>query len=226
MSSDPVKRTFDRAARDYDTIRLQIIPRVREVERLVQSYMVFPENRRIRILELGTGTGKWAAGALRRFPRAHYHGIDFSEQMLRVASHRLRRCADRILLENMDLNREMPDGRFDLIYSAFTIHHVRDKQKLFKHLGNLLNPDGLFLYLDITVAQSPALEARFLESWKAFMRSSPWPNRKIKRIIDDHLENDLPETVETQLAYLKTAGFKSYDLLWRHEKFAAFHARK
>ena len=226
MGSDPVKRTFDRAAGDYDTIRLQIIPKVRELEGLVRTYAVFPKNRRVRILELGTGTGKWAAGVLRRFPKAQYHGIDFSERMLQVASDRLKRFSDRILLENLDLNHETPSGRFDLIYSAFTVHHVQDKRKLFGSLRNLLKPDGLFLYMDITIAESPALEARFLESWKAFMRNSPWPNRKIKTIIDDHLENDIPETVETQLAYLKTAGFKTSDLLWRHEKFAAFHASK
>lgn len=57
-----VKRTFDQAAGNYDTFRLQIIPKVREVERLVQGYVTFPENRRIRILELGSGTGKWAVG--------------------------------------------------------------------------------------------------------------------------------------------------------------------
>jgi len=226
MGSAPVKRTFDQAAGNYDTIKIQIIPRYREVERLVQSYVVFPTTRRIRILELGTGTGKWAAGVLRRFPKAQYHGIDFSEQMLQAASDRLKRFAGRVILENLDLERETPDGRFDLIYSAFTIHHVRDKSKLFKKLRNLLMPEGLFLYVDITIANSAALEALFLESWKAFMRDSPWPNRKIKTIVNDHLENDIAETVEAQLAYLKAAGFKSYDLLWHHEKFAAFHACK
>jgi len=226
MSSDPVKRTFDQAAGHYDAIKIQIIPKYREVERLVQTYVVFPETRRIHVLELGSGTGKWAAGLLRRFPKAQYHGIDFSERMLQVASDRLKRFAGRVILENLNLNRETPDGRFDLIYSAFTIHHVRDKGKLFKKLRSLLMPKGLFLYEDITIASSPDLEARFLESWKAFMRNSPWPNRKIKTIINDHLENDIAETVEAQLAYLKTAGFTTYDLLWRHEKFAAFHARK
>ena len=202
------------------------MPKVREVERLVRTYVPFPKNKRIHVLELGTGTGKWASGALREFPKAQYHGIDFSEQMLQVASHRLKRYTDRILLENLDLNREMPSGRFDLIYSAFTIHHIRDKRKLFKNLWNLLKPDGLVLYIDITIAENPSLEARFLESWKAFMRNSSWPNRKIKTIIEDHLENDIAETVEAQLAYLKDARFRNRELLWRNEKFAAFHAQR
>ena len=62
MGRDPVQRTFGQAAGHYDTIKIQIIPKYREIERLIQAYVVFPKNRRIRILELGTGTGKWAAG--------------------------------------------------------------------------------------------------------------------------------------------------------------------
>jgi len=226
MSNDPVKRTFDEAAKQYDTIKVQIVPKVREVERLLRTYVAFPKKRRIRVLELGTGTGKWASGLLRAFPKAEYHGIDFSEQMLQFASNRLKSFSHRIILENLDLNRETPTGRVDLIYSAFTIHHIRDKRKLFKKLWNLLKPAGLFLYIDITVAESPSVEARFLESWKAFMRHSPWPNRKIKTIIDDHFENDIAETVEAQLAYLREARFRNRELLWRHEKFAAFHAQR
>ena len=145
--------------------------------------------------------------------------------MLQLASRRLKRFADRVLLENLDLNQETPTGKFDLIYSVFTIHHIRDKQVFFNDLRTLLKPDGLFLYVDITIASSPDLEELFLDSWKAFMRNSPWPNHKIKRIIDDHLENDIPETVEIQLQYLREAGFRSCDLIWRYEKFAAFYAR-
>jgi tRNA (cmo5U34)-methyltransferase len=226
MTGKTVRRAFDKAAEDYDKIKVEIIPKYGEVERLIRGYLTFPKTRRIHILELGTGTGKWASGVLRAFPRAQYHGIDFSNHMLHVASRRLERFGDRVTLENLDLNRQRPVGPFDLIYSAFTIHHVRDKRGLFKDLRALLKPDGLLMFADITIASSPDLEARFLESWKAFMRKSPWPDHKINTIVDDHLENDIPDTVENQLKYMGEAGFASYDLIWRHEKFAAFHARR
>ena len=225
MSSKVVKATFDKAAKDYDRIIVQIVPKYREIERLIQGYLAFPKSCRLSILELGTGTGKWASGVLRAYPKAHYHGIDFSEQMLQIASRRLKRFADRVLLENLDLNQEIPAGKFDLIYSAFAIHHIRDKHSLFSELRNLLKPDGLFLYADVTIASGPDLEELFLDRWKTFMRNSPWPNHKIKTIIDDHLENDIPEVVEVQLKYLREAGFRSCDIIWRHEKFAVFHAK-
>jgi len=227
MNRDVVRRSFDQAASKYDTIKIQIVPKYREAERLLQGYVAFPKTRCVRILELGTGTGKWASGILCDFPKAHYHGVDFSEAMLQVASSRLRTFAGRpVILQKLDLNEETPTGQFDLIYSAFTIHHVQDKRKLFRSLRDLLKPRGLFLYMDITIASNSALESRFLKSWKRFMQKSPWPNHKIKRIIDDHFENDIPETVETQLKYLGETGYTHYDVVWRYEKFAAFHAQK
>jgi tRNA (cmo5U34)-methyltransferase len=225
MSSIVVKATFDKVAKDYDRIKVQIVPKYREVEALIQGYLTFPKSSHISILELGTGAGKWASGLLRAFPNAHYHGIDCSDQLLQMASQRLKRFSDRVLLESLDLNEEKLTGKFDLTYSVFTIHHIRDKRGFFSDLRTVLKPDGLFLYVDITIANSPDLEKFFMDSWKAFMRNSPWPNHKIKRIIDDHRENDIPETVEIQLQYLRDAGFKSCDLIRRYEKFAAFHAR-
>jgi len=225
MTSKVVKATFNRVAKDFDRIIVQIVPKYREIERLMQGYLTFPKSCRLRILELGTGTGKWASGVLRAYPKAHYHGIDFSEQMLQIASRRLKRFGGRVLLENLDLNQEIPAGEFDLIFSAFAIHHIRDKRRLFRELSNLLKPDGLFLYADVTIASSPDLEESFMDWWKLFMRNSPWPNHKIKMIINDHLENDIPATVEVQLQYLREAGFRSCDIIWRYGKFAIFHAK-
>ena len=225
MKGSVVRDTFNKAAKDYDKIKVQIVPKYREVETLIQGYLRFPKSRHLSILELGTGTGKWASGILGAFPNAHYHGIDFSEQMLKMAAERLKRYACRVLLENLDLNQQIPTGKFDLIYSMFAIHHIHNKHGFFNNLRTLLKPNGLFLYVDITVASSQDLEELFLDNWKVFMRKSPWPNHRIKRIIDDHLENDLPETVEIQMQYLREVGFKSCDLIWRYEKFAAFHAK-
>ena len=80
MKKAIVKQTFDKAAGEYDKIKVQIIPRYREMERLIQEYITLPQNRRINILELGTGTGKWAAKMLNTYPKAHYYGIDFSDK--------------------------------------------------------------------------------------------------------------------------------------------------
>ncbi|MFC1822136.1 class I SAM-dependent methyltransferase [Thermodesulfobacteriota bacterium] len=226
MEKAIIQQTFDKAAGDYDRIKVQIIPKYREMERLIQEYISFPRNRRVGILELGTGTGKWASGMLNKYPKAHYYGIDFSGNMLDAATEKLKKFGDRYNLQNLDLNEEQPTGKYDLIHSAFTLHHVREKKRLFKVLFSLLKRGGCFLYMDITIAKGQDQEAMFMKRWKDFMTNSSWPNNRIKTIIDDHLKNDMPETVENQLRCLGDAGFKSYDVIWRYDKFAVFLASK
>ena len=226
MNKEKVKKNFNTVAKGYDRLKTQIIPRYREVEKLMQSYILLPRNTRARILELGTGTGQWASRILKRFPNAHYNGVDFSENMLSLASHNLRCYADRVNLQNLDLNRATLTGRYDLIYSSFALHHIEDKQKFFKMIHKLLKRKGRFLYIDVTSAHSRNLEKLFMESWKNFMRNSACPNNRLRKVITDHLENDIPETVENQLQFLQSAGYKNYELIWRFEKFAAFYAQK
>jgi hypothetical protein len=78
---------------------------------------------------------------------------------------------------------------------------LTDKRRFSRSLRDLLKPRGLLLYSDITIASSPSLETCFLQSWRDFMRKSPWLSHKIKRIIEDHLENDMPETVPSGAAF-------------------------
>ncbi len=226
MNENKVKKNFNTVANGYDRFKTQIIPRYREVEKLTQSYVLLPEDTKAKILELGTGTGQWASRILKLFPNAHYNGVDFSENMLALASHKLKNYADRVNLQKLNLNKDTLTGRYDLIYSSFALHHIEDKQKIFKMIHKLLKRKGRFLYIDVTSAHSRNLEKLFMESWKNFMRNSACPNNRIRKVITDHLENDIPETVENQLQFLQSAGYKDYDLIWRFEKFAAFYAQK
>ena len=65
-----------------------------------------------RVLELGTGTGVTARAVLERHPRAHLTGVDSSEHMLAVAA---LPGAD---LRLQDLRAALPEGPFDLVFSA------------------------------------------------------------------------------------------------------------
>ena len=226
MKKTIVENRFDNVARDYDKLKVQIIPKYREVEKLVLEYINFPKNQRIEILELGTGTGLFASKLLLKFPRARYFGIDLSDKMLEVASHKLKNYRDRVELQKVDLNKKELLGKYDLIVSFFTIHHVLNKKAFIEHLHKLLKKAGVFIFADVTIADHKILEDTFINRWKSFIKSTSLPNRKIKNIIDDHLQNDRPEDIEKLLAHFKKAGFKCYAPIWVYEKFALFYAKK
>jgi malonyl-CoA O-methyltransferase len=226
MGKTSVEKHFDAMARDFEHVKRKVIPGYREIEKCIFSYLPFTKSRKIAVLELGTGTGALALDLLKYFPRASYAGIDFSSKMLEIASYRLRKHVKRITLQNADLNKIKIEGRYDLIISLFTIHHVFNKKGLLKNLYTLLKPGGCFFYADAAFSRNEKLEKQFIESWKNFMSRSGLSKGNIGKVIEAHKRYDHPETVETQLHFIKTAGFKNYDIVWCREKNAAFFATK
>jgi ubiquinone/menaquinone biosynthesis C-methylase UbiE len=219
-----VRATFDRLAREYDELKLRVIPGYRQVQDLALRYA--SERPRDRVLELGCGTGEWASAFLRSHAASEYVAIEFSPKMRDIASNRLSLHGSRCQLLDHDLNDALPDGPFDLIVSFFAIHHVHNKQRLVENVFGSLASSGLFLYADITVMADPLLERSCLDGWVSFMQGAGLDPERIPYVLADHRENDLAESASTQLSYLRAAGFAPAEVIWSWEKFALFYAAK
>jgi tRNA (cmo5U34)-methyltransferase len=135
-----------------------------------------------RVLELGTGSGVTSRRVLARHPHAHLTGVDSSEHMLAAAD---LPGADLCLQDLLD---PLPEGPFDLVFSALAIHHLdaAAKADLFVRVAAVLAPGGRFVMADVVVPEDPAdvvtpLDAGF----------------------------DLPETVPDLLAWLGDAGLRA-----------------
>lgn len=106
-----------------------------------------------RFLEIGSGPGYQTAEVARENREVDVTAVEPSEDMLTVAksyieqrglSHRVRfvqgSVEDRALIEDL--------GRFDLIYSTFSLHHWKDPVKGIQHLYQVLNDKGVLLVYD------------------------------------------------------------------------------
>jgi tRNA (cmo5U34)-methyltransferase len=149
-----------------------------------------------RVLELGTGTGVTSRRVLERHPQAQLTGVDSSEHMLAVAE---LPGAD---LRLQDLRDALPDGPFDLVFSALAVHHLDGpgKADLFARIAAALAPGGRFVMADVIVPEDPAdivtpLDAGF----------------------------DLPDTVPDLLAWLRDAGLRAR-VSWRARDLAVLVA--
>lgn len=111
------------------------------------------------VLDLGFGTGKLTRRLYQEGCRIT--GIDFSEEMLRLA----RRHMPRAELIRHDFSRGLPEAlfgrRFDFILCTYAIHHLDDGQKLrlIEQLRPLLTPGGALLIGDVAFATRAELEA-------------------------------------------------------------------
>jgi tRNA (cmo5U34)-methyltransferase len=110
-----------------------------------------------RILELGTGTGETARRVLHRHPDARMVGIDISEGMLAAARRDLP-SAQVEQLQVRGIQEPLPDGPFDLVISALTVHHLDDagKADLFHRIARSLRSGGRFVLGDVVVPDNPA----------------------------------------------------------------------
>jgi tRNA (cmo5U34)-methyltransferase len=220
--NDTVRDTFDRLASEYDELKLRIIPGYRQVQEMALRYSGSAD----RVLELGCGTGEWAAMFLDAHPHAEYTAIEFSAKIRELAAARFANRDDRFTLVDQDLNTPLPAGPFGLVAAFFAIHHVEDKKRLFREIFDRLNPGGLLIFADIMVAADPDLEQRFLDGWVRFMRDAGIEEERISTILDDHEQNDLPEPAARQIEYLRVSGFAVAEVIWSQEKYVLFYAEK
>ena len=149
------------------------------------------------ILELGTGTGETTRRILAAHPQAGLHGIDSSPEMLAAARSAL--SGYDVRLEVARIEDPLPDGPFDLIVSALTIHHLAgpDKAALFTRIAVLLPPGGRFVVADIVVPEDPDDVVTPIDP-------------------DDY---DQPSSTAEQLAWLTAAGLTAR-AQWAHRDLA------
>jgi SAM-dependent methyltransferase len=156
-----------------------------------------------RVLDLGTGDGRLLA--LLRRERAHLRGVglDVSDVMLDAARARFD-GEEHIQLVEHDLVNPLPKlGRFDAVVSSMAIHHLEHnrKRELYAEVFEVLEPGGVFANFEHVASPTQRLHIAFFAA------------------IGEPLEHEDPSDrlldVETQLRYLRDAGFTDVDCYWK-----------
>lgn len=134
-----------------------------------------------RILEIGVGTGRLFINSL--WHGADIHGIDISEEMLRVLRRKLTpEHHHRISLQNM-INFKMEHG-FDLVIAPFRVFmHLLDKEDQISTLNNVydhLKPGGKFIF--DTFVPDLAMLLKGLRDFTDF-EGEYEPGKKLKRTV-------------------------------------------
>jgi tRNA (cmo5U34)-methyltransferase len=179
--------------RSYRALMDEEVP---DYERLQDETVAATGARAERVLELGTGTGETARRVLAAHPAATLVGLDASRGML--AQARTVLPADRVDLRIGHLDDPLPDGPFDVVVSALTVHHLDGSGKagLFGRIAEALAPGGRFVLGDVVVPEDRA---------------------DVVTPIDG--DEDTPSSVADQLSWLDAAGLRSR-VAWSHRDLA------
>lgn len=105
-----------------------------------------------RFLEVGPGPGYQTVMVARKYKPEEISGLELSSDMVDVATEYIKRegFSGKIKfvygsVEDTDLVQSL--GKFDIIYSTFSLHHWTDPEKGIKNLFNVLTDGGiLFIY--------------------------------------------------------------------------------
>lgn len=106
-----------------------------------------------RYLEIGSGPGILTQIIATQHTNAEIIANDISPEMIKLAQQDLAEdLKTRIkykIGDACDINSIKDLGKFDLIYSTFTLHHWDNAELAIKNLYSMLNDNGLLYILDL-----------------------------------------------------------------------------
>ncbi|MDO9324863.1 MAG: methyltransferase domain-containing protein [Methanoregula sp.] len=223
---EQIKRAFDATASRYDGQRKWIIP---EIDNYYSTAVWAAEvkNPHPAILDIGAGTGLLSALMIQKFPDAILTLVDLSASMLGIARERFAERTDVRYITG-DYSSADFGGRYDLICSALSIHHLEheDKHRLYKKIYDALNPGGMFVNADQVLGETVAINRRYMAYWDEFLVPCPLSPEDKKQMLYRRDTFDKNEKLSVQLAWLQDCGFSEIDVVYKNRLFIVFTGRK
>ncbi len=184
-----------------------------EIYRDVQRFFADRfDHRPLTLLDLGCGSARHLAQALKGRSISRYVGYDLSDVALAHAAQNLASldCPVELcqgdLLEGLRASGE----KFDVIFISFALHHLAsaEKQLFFSSAQERLKGDGILLLID-TMREDGEERPVYLDRYCAWLRSTcETLSPPALDLLCDHIRgNDYPETTATLRAMAARSGF-------------------
>jgi tRNA (cmo5U34)-methyltransferase len=182
----------------------------------------------IRVLDLGAGTGSFAAHVAAVYPNARFALMDVADKMLDAARERFKDQGGRFTFEIADYRHLAGAAEYDLVISSLSIHHLTDEEKsgLFKSIFGILKPAGAFINIDQIRGETETLRRLNWNRWLKHVRSSGATEEQIQTSIQRRTTYDKDALMADQITWLKEAGFSDVDIVYKNFFLGVFLAIK
>jgi tRNA (cmo5U34)-methyltransferase len=223
-----IDQAFDRTVAYYDDWMKKALPGYDDLLAMATEVMPFAGDAPIRVLDLGAGTGLFSQHVLQKYPNATFTLTDVAAKMLEVAEQRFTDQAGRFEFVVEDYRNLQVVEDFDLVISSLSIHHLTDEEKkrLCQQIHAALRRDGVFVNVDQIKGETEYLQNLYWELWLRHVRASGASEEQIRESIERRTTYDQDAFLADQLQWLREAGFKNVDCVYRHTFVGVFLAMK
>lgn len=211
---------FNLVSKEYDAKRRCFIPCFDDfyagATDFICSNIVAPKT----ILDLGAGTGLLTMYWAKKYPNAEYVLVDLADKMLDVAKLRFKEM-NNVHYVVADYAKSLPNGKFDAIISALSIHHLENEEKenLFKSIYESLPENGLFVNYDQFSAGSSLMDSWYNNSWEKIIYHGDLSDEDLTRW-QERKKFDRECSIEEEVAMLKKVHFSEVKNIYSCRKFS------
>jgi tRNA (cmo5U34)-methyltransferase len=222
---DDIKAKFGAIAREYDQQRRMLIPCFEDFYTCIVQCIAYCK-KPLKILDIGTGTGLLSSFIYEKYQESDYTLIDISVEMIGQAKKRFSGLKNFSYIIDDYANYTFT-GKFDVIVSSLSIHHLEDTEKelLYSSIFKILEPGGVFINGDQFLCRNSLVEDSIHVKWKAQIEGSGLSEREVIAAFE-RMKMDKPATVEKNIEWLEKAGFSQVELMYKYYIFGVLCAMK
>ncbi len=221
-----IKTKFNTSVETYDSQRRFFIPCFDDYYQTGIKLLAYMRKEFNSVLDLGAGTGLLSRYLYETYPTANYTLVDIAEKMLDIAKLRFEGLSNFSYCE-ADYSKELPQGEFDLVSSALSIHHLDEQEKfsLYTSIYNKLPSGGCLLNVDQFNAGSEEMNKQINHLWYTQISTSGISDEQ-QNLWLQRRELDKENTISETLAMLKEIGFSHVESVYQYLKFGVVLAIK
>lgn len=141
---DKSSKRFDEWSKKYDRSLLQFLIFRRSHNMFISNMM--HDARKIRILDVGCGTGEFAMKLKDYKKNASVYGLDISPHMINTAKAKFKGEIDFKIGDVEKMPYE--DNFFDYLTCSHSFHHYPHKKRAVREMFRILKPKGKIMIVD------------------------------------------------------------------------------
>lgn len=205
---------------NYDSTALKFLPFYAEMHtEIIERINKRPDDK-IKVLELGFGTGNLTERIFTSFPNVVITGLDNYQKNVDQALIKLRGYNFNSKVQSFKDMSGLND-RFDFVVSSLAIHHLSatEKRDLFARVYEVLPRGGRFIIGDIVKSDKEKAWHNYLVENMGEEGEERWQTHKNNK-------DDKPSTLDRQILWLKQAGFEKVEVTAGWYNFNVFFGEK